>query len=191
MAVYNTSSDAANTAIRAFLTEIGSYYLNRSFNTGSGQGQQDWIKIKDHVFGGKCAYCGCGDSKLQMEHLIMFNREEYGLHHPGNIVPVCTSCNKRSKAEGKKSNTWESHLLFICESKNEKEQFQERLNKIKKHINDGEFKYPVLSAEENNALRIITNNLYESIKNEFVQAVKLFEDLTDAYTRKAVDIDDH
>lgn len=114
----------------------------------------------------------------------MFNREEYGLHHPGNTVPICTSCNKRSKKEDKSFKTWEDHLLFICESRNEKKKFQERLNRIKKHITEGEFKYPILSLEEKNALRIITNNLYESIKNEFTQAVKLFEDLNKAYTKK-------
>jgi hypothetical protein len=59
-----------------------------------------------------------------------------------------------------------------------------RLNRIKNHINSGEFKYPSLSAEENSALRIITNNLYESVKNEFAQAAKLFEDLNKAYTKK-------
>lgn len=148
MAVHNTHSDAANTAVRAFLTEIGRYYLGHSFNTGSGKSQKDWIKIKEEVFEGKCAYCGRKDSKLQIEHLIMFNREEYGLHHPGNTVPICTSCNKRSKKEDKSFKTWEDHLLFICESRNEKKKFQERLNRIKKHITEGEFKYPILSLEE-------------------------------------------
>lgn len=187
MAVHNTSSDAANTAVRAFLTEIGRYYFGRGFNTGSGQSQQDWVKIKDQIFGGECAYCGKNDSKLQIEHLVMFNRQEYGLHHPGNVAPVCNSCNKRStkKQEGKAIfNTWEEHLLFTCKSKNEEEKFQERFNRINKHINEGEFKYPVLSLEEKNALRIITENLYESVKNEFTQAAKLFEDLNKAYTKK-------
>jgi hypothetical protein len=185
MAVHNTASDAANTAVRAFLTEIGSYYLNRNFNTSNGQAQKDWVRIKEQVFENRCAYCGENTPKLQIEHLIMFNREEYGLHHPGNVVPVCTICNKRSKAEGKGFKTWEEHLLIVCESRNEKEKFQERLNKIRSHINEGEFKYPLLSPEERNALRIIANNLYESIKNEFNQAVKLFEDLNKAYTKKA------
>jgi hypothetical protein len=184
MAIYNTAADAANTAVRAFLTEIGEFYLGRSFNTGSGFGKLSWIKIRDEVFGGKCAYCGKSDSKLQIEHLIMFNREDFGLHHPGNVVPVCSNCNKRSKIEGKQYKNWEEHLLFICECNNEREKFQDRLSKIKAHINEGEFKYPLLSSEEKNALRIITNNLYESIKNEFVQAVKLFEDLNEAYTKK-------
>ncbi len=184
MALHNTSFDAANTSVRAFLTEIGQFYLGRTFNVSSGQGKKDWFKIRDEIFEGKCAYCGKGNMKLQIEHLIMFNKDGYGLHHPGNIVPVCHPCNKRSKAIDKKYKGWEEHLLFICKSNNEEGKFQERLTRIKNHITSDEFKYPSLSAEENNALRIITNNLYESIKNEFEQAVKLFEDLNKAYTKK-------
>ena len=184
MAVYNTAADAANTAVRAFLTKIGEHYLGKSFNTGSGKTQQEWFKIRDKIFEGKCAYCGRPDLKLQIEHLIMFNKDEYGLHHPGNIVPICNPCNKRSKSKEKKFRNWEDHLHSICEDNGEKEMYIKRLNKIKEHINSGEFRYPVLSSEENHALRIITNNLYESVKTEFEQAVKLFKDLDDAFTKK-------
>ena len=100
MAVYNTPSDAANTAVRAFLTSVGEHYLGRSFNTGSGRGKDIWKQIQAS-FNETCAYCGTA-SKLQIEHLIMFNRSEYGLHHPGNIVPVCKYCNERQK-DGKKT----------------------------------------------------------------------------------------
>jgi hypothetical protein len=184
MAVYNTSADAANTAVRAFLTRIGEYYLGKSFNTGSGKTQKDWLRIRDEFFEGKCAYCGKNDTKLQIEHLVMFNREEYGLHHPGNIVPVCTSCNKRSKSKDNKFRNWEDHLSFICDQNNEQGFYNERFNRIKSHIKEGQFKYPILSPEENHALRIITNNLYDSIKTEFEKAVKLFEDLDRAYSKK-------
>ncbi|CAE6902108.1 HNH nucleases [Vibrio sp. B1FIG11] len=37
MAIYNTASDSANTAVRAFLTKVGEHYLGHSFNTGSGK----------------------------------------------------------------------------------------------------------------------------------------------------------
>jgi len=184
MAVYNTPADAANTAVRAFLTRIGEYYLGRSFNTGSGKSLQDWIIIRDKIFQTKCAYCGKEDPKLQIEHLVMFNRVEFGLHHPGNIVPVCSICNKRSKTETFNYKTWEDHLSHICQKNNEIDKFHERWVKIKNHINEGDFKYPSLSPEEGKAIRIIANNLYESIKNEFEQAVKLFEDLDKAFTKK-------
>lgn len=183
MAVYNTAADAANTAVRAFLTELGEFYLKRSFNTGSGIAKQDWIKIRDIVFEGKCAYCGKNDSKLQIDHLIMFNKVEFGLHHPGNIVPACSNCNGRTK-NSNGYNTWDQHLSIVCEKNNQKDKFLDRWNKIKKHIEEGEFKYPDLSIEEKNAMRIIANNLYESVKNEFLQAVKLFEDLNSAYSKK-------
>lgn len=104
MALYNTYADAANTAVRAFLTEIGEYYWGKSFNTSSGKAKKDWETIRDQIFSGECAYCGKSDSKLQMEHLIMFNRTEFGLHHPGNIVPSCKECNSRSKK-------WTEHII--------------------------------------------------------------------------------
>jgi len=184
MAVYNTPADAANTAVRAFLTRIGEYYLKRSFNTGTGKGKQDWLKIKDEIFEGKCVYCGKSDSKLQIEHLIMFNKVEFGLHHPGNIVPACVNCNGRSKSENNAYKNWEQHLSFICERDNQKQNFFDRWNKIKRHTEEGEFRYPPLSTEESKAIAIIANNLYESIKNEFDQAVRLFQELDEAYTKR-------
>lgn len=73
MAVYNSSSDSANTAVRAFLTKVGEYYLGHSFNTGSGKGKALWLSIKNDDFQSCCAYCG-EDSTLQIEHVYMFNR---------------------------------------------------------------------------------------------------------------------
>jgi HNH endonuclease len=185
MAVYNAPSDAANTAVRAYLTRLGEYYLKRSFNTGTGKGQQDWFKIRDEIFKGKCAYCGKSDTKLQIEHLIMFNRDEFGLHHPGNIVPACPSCNKRSKNENNQYTSWEDHLTLMCKKNNSIAKFHERWTKINNHIKKGEFKYPDLTTEEKKAISIIANNLYESIKNEFEQAVKLFQELDNAFTKKS------
>lgn len=39
MAIYNEVSDAANTVVRSFLTKIGEYYFEQSFNTGSKKGE--------------------------------------------------------------------------------------------------------------------------------------------------------
>ena len=50
MTTYNTGSDSANTSVRAFLTRIGEFYLGKSFNTSSGKGKEDWIRIKEKVF---------------------------------------------------------------------------------------------------------------------------------------------
>ena len=101
MALYNTASDSANTAVRAFLTKVGEFYLERTFNTASGKSKADWERIRGNVFDEQCAYCGEAEHKLQIEHLLMFNRAEYGLHHPGNIVPCCKSCNKRERKADK------------------------------------------------------------------------------------------
>jgi hypothetical protein len=64
MTVYNTDFDSANTALRAFLTEVGEFYLGKNFNTTSGQGKKDWVRIKDKVFDKKCAYCDDENNKL-------------------------------------------------------------------------------------------------------------------------------
>ena len=185
MATYNTQFDSANTAVRAFLTRLGEYYLGRSFNTTvKGQAKSDWIKIKDEIFEGKCAYCGKSTDIIQMDHLIMINRNEYGLHHPGNIVPACSKCNKRSKDKNKNYNKWENHLLYVCERDNEKSLFAERWKKIKDHINNGEFAYPKLTSEEKKAIQIIVENLYNSIKNEFDKAMELYKKLDESFASR-------
>lgn len=183
MALYNTAYDAANTAVRAYLTKLGEYYFKRSFNTSSGRSLADWNKIRDLVFEGKCAYCGTTSSKLQMDHLIMFNREQFGLHHPGNVVPACAVCNKRTKSEHGGHNSWERHLSVICELNNSKDQFFDRWNKIKHHFETGEFAYPKLKESEVKAIRIIANNLYERIKGEFDASFQLFQELDKEFTK--------
>ena len=129
MAIYNTAADAANTAVRAFLTKVGEFYLGRSFNTGSGKGKADWERIRDKVFEGRCAYCGESASKLQIEHLFMFNRTEYGLHHPGNVVPCCSTCNKRERKADKTYTDWVEHLGIVCKRRNESDKFPSRKRK--------------------------------------------------------------
>ena len=41
MTAYNTGSDVANTAVRAFLTNVGEFYLERNFNIKSGRAKKD------------------------------------------------------------------------------------------------------------------------------------------------------
>lgn len=52
MTTYNTSADAANTGVRAFLTRVGEFYLGRAFNTNSGKARDDWNRIKVNTFKG-------------------------------------------------------------------------------------------------------------------------------------------
>lgn len=183
MALYNTSSDAANTAVRAFLTKVGEFYLGRSFNTGSGISKKDWEKIKNEVFNGECAYCSKKSDNLQIEHLIMFNREQFGLHHPGNIVPVCKKCNKRHKDINNTYVNWEEQLKILCKVNNDTSSFIERWERIKNHINKGGYKYPKLNETENNAIRVIANSLYENIKTESDKSLSMYEELVRAFVK--------
>ncbi len=161
MAVYNTPSDAANTAVRAFLTSVGEYYLGRSFNTGSGKGNEIWGEIKAS-FNDSCAYCET-QTKLQIEHLVMFNRAEYGLHHPGNTVPVCKECNERQKDNEKRYISWEAQLALKCGGATS-DVFNQRMVRILEHIQ--KYQYPQLTEQERHAIRVIAESLYENIKSE-------------------------
>lgn len=175
MAVYNTDSDSANTAVRAFLTKVGEYYLEETFNTTSSKGKKIWEEIKLE-FEYKCAYCGVSD-KLEIEHLIMFNREECGLHHPGNIVPICKNCNKSRKKKNNKYISWDEHLKEKCTHK----EYNLRKNKIEKHIS--KYEYPKLTDNEIKAIKVIANSLYDNIKNEVDKSLKLYKKLDEAFIK--------
>lgn len=181
MAVYNTSSDAANTAVRAFLTRVGEYYLGHSFNTASGKGKQLWEAIRDSDFQSCCAYCGEKSNALQVEHLLMFNRTEYGLHHPGNIVPCCKSCNKRERNDDSTYTDWEEHLNKVCDTRSENSFFNSRKLKITASVT--KYNYPNLSTNENHAIRVIANSLYENIKAESEKSLSLYKQLDEAFVK--------
>lgn len=181
MAVYNTPSDSANTAVRAFLTKVGEFYLGHSFNTGSGKGKEIWLRIKKEVFNSSCAYCGQTKEKLQIEHLYMFNRSEYGLHHPGNTVPCCTECNTRAKKEDKTYTDWLEHLKIVCQKRGDESVFETRKQKILKHIES--FNYPMLSDSEKQAIKVIANSLYDNIKAESDKSLNLYKELDKAFVK--------
>ena len=180
MAIYNTPSDAANTAVRSFLTSVGEHYLGRSFNTGSGNGKALWAKICEE-FGGLCAYCE-QPGKLQIEHLLMFNRTEYGLHHPGNVVPVCNACNKRCRNEEKCYVSWQAHLAQVCAGE-PASVMEGRYNRIVEHMQ--RYKYPNLNEQERHAIRVIAEALYENIKAESEKALTMYRKLDQAFVQKA------
>ncbi|WHY65628.1 HNH endonuclease signature motif containing protein [Neobacillus sp. SuZ13] len=182
MAIYNTFSDSANTSVRAFLTKVGEYYLGSVFNTGNGKGQQIWNDIKNNIFHEQCAYCG-KTGKLQIEHLLMFNREECGLHHPGNIVPCCLNCNTRKKDSAGKYLSWQDHLVKICEENGDLPSVEKRKAKIKQHIEEGPYKYPALSDEEQKAIKVIAKRLYEHIKLENNKCLDLYTDLQSEFLK--------
>jgi hypothetical protein len=181
MAVYNTASDAANTAIRAFLTKVGEYYLGHSFNTGSGKGKAAWLSIRDNDFLGCCAYCGQKNENLQIEHVLMFNRTEFGLHHPGNIIPCCKDCNKRSRLEDKSYGNWEQHLIKVCIKRGDGDKAESRRNKIL--LNFQKHNYPELNVNEQHAIRVIAHSLYENIKSESDKSLDLYKQLDKAFVK--------
>ncbi len=184
MAIHNTAADAANTSVRAYLTEVGEKYWGKIFNTGTGSGKIIWHSIKSDVFHGACCYCGREGDKFQIEHLIMFNREEYGLHHPGNIVPCCSDCNKRKKDANGKHVSWEEHLQAICKERNELKYYKERRDRIYNHLTRGKYAYPPLTENEKHAIRVIAESLYKNIKTEIEKSLTLYGKLTDAFVVK-------
>ena len=179
MAVYNTASDAANTAVRAFLTSVGDYYLKGSFNTVNGKGKKLWASIQQE-FDNACAYCGSRE-RLQIEHLVMFNRSEYGLHHPGNTVPVCKACNERKKDEENRYVTWPAHLAIKCGGA-ETSLYYERKARIDAHIE--RYGYPQLSEQERHAIAVIAESLYENIKAESDKSLRLYLKLDEAFVQR-------
>ena len=103
--------------------------------------------------------------------MIIFNRKECGLHHPGNIVPSWKSCNKRTRdKESKEYVGWVKHLETKCDSS---EEFKIRKEKIISHINSEN--YPKLTVDEKNALKAVAESLYERISNELPKSIDLFK----------------
>ncbi|MCB0781721.1 MAG: HNH endonuclease [Flavobacteriales bacterium] len=176
MAVYNTDADAANTAVRAFLTKLGGVYMMKSYglssyNTRSGRGKEIWGEIVKE-FKSCCAYCGCKESdkvKLEMEHLIMVNRDECGLHLPGNTVPVCKPCNKRKKEASGVVN-WRKQLGFICDDPDVRDH---RIKRIEAHM--AKYEYPLITVEEQEMIQAVATRLSERVREEGSEAWKQYE----------------
>ncbi|PGW74478.1 HNH endonuclease [Bacillus thuringiensis] len=121
MAIRNTKQDAANTAVRALLTAKGESCLDYKFTKDT----EVWKTIVN-AFSNKCAYCYEElDKKIEMEHLNMLNKDDVGLHHPGNTVPVCKTCNKRGRV--KVYYTWREHLLQQCSEPIKRKLLEEKI----------------------------------------------------------------
>jgi hypothetical protein len=170
VASFNTFSDSSNTAVRAFLTKVGGFYNEgKKFDTTNGIGKVIWKKIKED-FDNSCGYCDSKTENLTMEHLVMMNRYEYGLHHPGNVMPCCKDCNKRLRDKNKKMISWKNHLKKIS-GKN----FEKKLKKIEKHME--QYRYPCLSEVETKAIKVIAESLYQNITLEGNKAYGIYLEL--------------
>ena len=171
MTTHNTASDGANTAVRAYLTTLGERYLGHGFNTGSGKGKRIWVEIQES-FDKRCAYCDLEQEKFTIEHLVSFNRDSGGLHHPGNIVPCCKTCNRRRKENGLEVD-WKTHLADIVERDGHSITiFRERQRRIEEHIERRE--HPKLTDDEVAAISTIARSLYESIATEVKRSTDLY-----------------
>ena len=177
MTTFNTASDASNTAIRAFLTQLGSFYNDGNvFNTNSGEAKRIWREICEEIFEGKCAYCGAKLEKPTIEHLVMFNKEHCGLHHPGNIVPCCRSCNKRDRDEDSRYVDWETQLsIIIAHNNHNHSEFQTRKRRIREHIKS--YNYPNLTSDELTVIRALADSIYKAIKMELDKGLETFKEI--------------
>jgi len=111
----------------------------------------------------------------------MFNRTEFGLHHPGNIIPTCKACNKRYKKPDNTYFTWEEQLEKICQIKGQQGKIPERKGKILLHIKTEQ--YPNLSIEEQSAIRVIAESLYKNVQLESDKSLELYRQIHKAFVR--------
>jgi len=112
----------------------------------------------------------------------MFNRAECGLHHPGNIVPVCKARNERGKDSNRKYVSWFAQLAEKCGDE-ESQAYAARRAKIEEHIQ--KYKYPVLSQQEKHAIAVIAGSLYDNIKAEAGKSLRMYKKLDKAFVKNA------
>ena len=106
----------------------------------------------------------------------MFNREQCGLHHPGNIAPCCNGCNKRLRTETKQYTDWDTHLAMVVENNGGSiSDLNFRKKRIKEHM--GKWGYPKLTTDELNAIRALANSLHAGVQAEVNKSVSLFQEL--------------
>lgn len=118
---------------------------------------------------------------FQIEYHIMFNKQEYDLHHLGKIVPVYNECNKRGKDNQGKYLDSENHLRLIGEKNNNINHFEKRRQKILNHIDLGKFANPKLSYNEKHSIKVIVESLYNNITTEINNFLNLYEKITESF----------
>ena len=180
MAKNPSPSDASNTAVRFLLRKAGSIHSDgKMYDTTRSWGKNAWEDIVSNTFSGKCAYCGKVGQALEVEHLLMTNRTQVGIHHPGNTVPTCKPCNKRQRKPGSQTeyDSWGEHLEKICESRGEMNHYETRRERIHFHMNESQYKLPLNNEMAQEAVRYITDDLYKEISHNCKRAVERYEDL--------------
>lgn len=64
----------------------------RKLNGGGNVTEAEWAEIKEK-YGNRCLDCNKDDVVLSMDHVVPLSLG--GLHEPGNIQPLCISCNSK------------------------------------------------------------------------------------------------
>lgn len=185
MASNYAAADASNTAVRAFLWKAGAKVWKSNFNVKSASGAKIWEKIRHGVFKDMCAYCGVsGEEKgLTIDHLDMINREQVGIHHPGNVAPCCKKCQTRKRVEEGRE-TWEEVLRRRCEETDTLGEFETRRDRIADHMHEGEYAMPELSEGTLSALRLICERLYNNTSREVNDSTRLYESILDSFVER-------
>ena len=180
MASNPTPSDASNTAVRFLLRKAGSLHLKGMYNHKTSWGKDVWEEIVTEVFSSECAFCGVQaayyDGKFELEHLEGLNKTELGLHHPGNTVPVCKSCNLRTR-KGNVYANWEEHLEVVCSKNGDEDIIEERRERIWRHMNEGKWKLPMRTLLARKEIGRAAQHLYEDISRDCKIAVERYEKL--------------
>ncbi|MEH6995883.1 hypothetical protein V7075_24820 [Neobacillus drentensis] len=147
-------SQSTNLAKRFVLEGIGHLIMS-----DLDQDFLEWDELKKN-FKSECCYCGTSEAagaKLTQEHLHMI--KDAGLHHVGNVVPACDECNRE-----RKKVDWEGFLKGKCKTEAE---YDERYNRIKKHIDDYKYEEAVkhdLAKNLNVFVKVFPRFLEENIK---------------------------
>ncbi len=161
--------NAAATAVRAYLAEIGSVYLGEVYDPKSDSFSEDaWTLTMSH-FQQRCAYCNReGKSlpkgvKLTREHLIETNQWQCGLHHPANVIPACSQCNvSRDRSKDGSRVGWEEHLQNLGRKHGwTPATVEKRRQHIQGFIDQGS--YPAITGEEMAYLRKTAQKLYQDV----------------------------
>jgi len=179
------AADASNTAVRAFLWKAGAKVWGSNFNVKSTSGSRIWEEIRYEVFKDMCAYCGViGEEKeLTIDHLDMINREQVGIHHPGNVAPCCRKCQTR-KMTGEGREGWVEVLQRRCKETDTLAEFEARKDRITDHMYRGKYAMPVLGEGTLSALRLICERLYSSTSREVNDSVRLYDSILDSFVER-------
>ncbi|MFT5482827.1 MAG: hypothetical protein ACI9GW_001481 [Halieaceae bacterium] len=70
---------------------------------------------------------------------------------------------------------------MVCAGRDEDQLFEVRKAKILKNFSD--YGYPELNKNEEHAIRVIANSLYENIKTESDKSLALYKELDEAFVQ--------